>query len=56
MLTALMRSLDGYILEDDIRKKVIDLLSHKDNKVRVLALRVLKKEKALEKKKRESRP
>jgi len=49
MLTALMRALNGFVLEADIKKRVISCLTHPDKNVRILALRVLKREKALKK-------
>ena len=49
MLTAMMRALNGFILEADIKKRVISCLTHHDKNVRILALRVLKREKALKK-------
>jgi hypothetical protein len=48
-LIAVMRALDGFILEDNIRKRVIDYLNHSNRDVRILALRVLKKEAFLRK-------
>ena len=56
LLAALMKALNGYILEDDIRRMVIASLSHQDKEVRVLALRVLKKESSLKKKSGAARP
>lgn len=45
LIIAILKALQGYVLTNDIRKIVIDLLSYNNREVRVLALRVLKKEK-----------
>lgn len=55
LLTALLKGLQGYVLSDDARKHVIDLLSYKNRKVRIYALRVLKMEKIMLKKKNKTK-
>ncbi|MBN1496358.1 MAG: HEAT repeat domain-containing protein [Spirochaetes bacterium] len=47
MLEATLTALDGYRLDQKTREKVIDLLVHHNTAIRLLALRVLKKDKTL---------
>jgi HEAT repeat protein len=46
-MEACLASLDGYRLDQKTKEKVINLLIHNDMTVRILALRVLKKDKVL---------
>ena len=55
LLAALLKGLQGYILSEDVRMHVIDLLSYKNREVRINALRVLKTEKVMLKKRNKSK-
>jgi HEAT repeat protein len=47
LLAASLKALNGYRLDDKTKEKVIDLLVHSNSRVRVLALRALKSDRAL---------
>lgn len=49
LLNASLRALRGYRLDEKTREKLVNLLVHPNRNIRVLALRVLKKEKSLTK-------
>lgn len=55
MLEATLTALDGYRLDQKTREKVIDLLVHHNTAIRLLALRVLKKDKTLAEQKKQDR-
>ena len=51
LLEAILTALNGYKLDGKTRERVINLLGHPDRDVRLLALKVLKKEKSVRSKK-----
>lgn len=52
MLKGVLRAIDGYSLDDPVRKKLTSLLMHPNRDVRVLAFRVLKSDRARSKERR----